>query len=237
MPIAAIIPAIIGAGGAVASSVIGGRAARNAQQQAQNDPLAIAQRQAIEQQSMYGREMGDLARQLFPKYIEGTDYLSKYWRSILDPNNANALNAIAPLVQARRGQTQALLRNLDFAPRGGGTGAAMMDIYGSESRDILNALAGERTNARTGYAQLVGDIGARGQGLYSGAAGATSNAASLLGTMADRSQAAAEAARARASGTIGSLADALSPLLYSILFKKQSGPAPPTPPPIGHMTP
>lgn len=234
MPLAAplVLASIIGAGGGIASSVIGSKAAKNAQKAAQNDPLAIAQRQAIEQQSAYGREMGDFARGLMPKYIEGTDYLSKYWRSVMGDNNAEALKAIAPIVQARKGQTQSLLRNLDFAPRGGGYGAAMTDLYSSESRDILNALSGERTNARTGYASLVGDIGSRATNLYGGAAGTTANAASLLGSMADRSQAAAEAARARASNTVGGLADALSPLIYSILFKKTGGPTAPKAPPI-----
>lgn len=220
MPLGAALPFIIGAGGGIASSVISSRAAKSAQQSAQNDPLAIAQRQAIEQQSMYGKEMGDFARVLMPKYIEGTDYLANYWRSVLDPNNSEALKAIAPTVQARRGQTQSLLRNLDFAPRGGGYGAALTDIYSSESRDILNALSGERTNARTNLAALYGDEGSRATNLFSSAAGTTSNAASLLGAMADRSQAAAEQARARAGNTVAGLADALSPLIYSILFKK-----------------
>lgn len=234
MPLAApiIIASMIGAGGGIASSVIGSKSAKNAQKAAQNDPLAIAQRQAIEQQSMYGREMGDFARTMMPKYIEGTDYLANYWRSVLDPNNQNALKAISPLVQARKGQTQGLLRNLEFAPRGGGMGERMFDLYGSESRDILNMLSGERTGARTNLAALYGDIGSRATNLYGSAAGTSANAASLLGSMADRSMAAQEAARARAGNTVAGLADALSPLIYSILFKKPSGPASPGKPPI-----
>lgn len=111
------------------------------------------------------------------------------------------------------------LRSLGFAPRGGGYGEAVSGIYDSQNRDILNALSSERTNARSSYASLVGDVGARATDLLKTGAGAAGSSASLLGSMADRSLTAQELARQRSAATTSGLADALSPLLFNMIFK------------------
>lgn len=229
-----MIAAVIGAGATLGASALSSKAQSNAQKKAEQSPLALAQKAAIDQQSAYGKTAGDAGSSLLPKYTAGVDYLSNYWKSVLSDDNSEAMKAIAPLVQARKALTGGELRSLSFAPRGGGYGEAVSGIYDSQNRDILNALSGERTNARTSYAGLVGDVGARSADLLRAGAGASGSSASLLGSMADRSLAAGASASARAGNTITGLADALSPLLFNMIFKNNSsgGPATPKPPVI-----
>lgn len=229
-----IIAAAITAGGALASGALSSHAQSSAQKKAETSPLALAQKAAIDQQSAYGKSAGDAGMALLPKYTAGVDYLSDYWKSVLSDNNSEAMKAIAPLVQARKSMTVGNLRSLSFAPRGGGYGEAVSGIYDSQNRDILNLLAGERTNARAGYAQVTGDVGARATGLIGTGAGASGSSASLLGSMADRSLNAGNAAAASSANTTAGIADALSPLIYNMIFKPgaSTGPAAPKPPVI-----
>lgn len=177
---------------------------------------------------------GDAGSALLPKYTAGVDYLSDYWKSVLSDSNSEAMKAIAPLVQARKSMTEGNLRSFNFASRGGGYGEAVSGAYDSQNRDILNLLAGERASARTGLAQLTGDVGARAAGLIGTGAGASGSSASLLGSMADRSLAAGDRAAASSANTTAGIADALSPLIYNMIFKtgNSSGPAAPKPPVI-----
>jgi hypothetical protein len=235
MPIGAVIgAAVIGAGGALGSGAISSKAQKDAQKKAETSPLALAQKAAIDQQSAYGKTAGDAGTSLLPKYTAGVDYLSNYWKSVMSDNNSEAMKAIAPLVQARKSMTSGTLRSLDFAPRGGGYGEAVSGVYDSQNRDILNLLAGERTNARSGFASLTGDVGARATNLLGTGAGAAGSSASLLGSMADRSLQAGQIAGQQSSATTAGLADALSPLIYHMIFKPGSstGPASPKPPVI-----
>lgn len=233
MPIGAMIGvAVIGAGGSIGSSALASHAQSSAQKKAEQSPLALAQKAQIDQQSAYGKSAGDAGMALLPKYTAGVDYLSDYWKSVLSDNNSEAMKAIAPLVQARKSMTAGNLRSLSFAPRGGGYGEAVSGVYDSQNRDILNLLAGERTNARTSFANLTGDVGARAAGLIGTGAGASGSSASLLGSMADRSLNAGNAAAASSANTTAGIADALSPLIYNMIFKTGStaGPAAPKPP-------
>ena len=158
--------------------------------------------------------------------------MADYWKSVLSDSNSEAMKAIAPLVQARKSMTAGNLRSFSFAPRGGGYGEAVTGAYDSQNRDILNLLAGERANARTNYAQLTGDVGARAAGLIGAGAGASGSAASLLGSMADRSLAAGDRAAASSANTTAGIADALSPLIHAMIFKPKGtlGPVAPKPP-------
>jgi len=218
-----LIAAAITAGGTLGTGALSSHAASSAQKKAETSPLALAQKAAIDKQTAYGKTAGDAGTSLLPKYTEGVDYLSNYWKSVLSDSNSEALKSIAPLVQARKSATSGELRSLNFAPRGGGYGEAIGGIYDSQNRDILNLLAGERVNARSGLAQITGDVGARAANLIGTGAGVSGNAASLLGSMADRSLNAANAASAQSSNTTAGIADALSPLIYQMIFKSGTG--------------
>jgi hypothetical protein len=214
---AAIIPAVVSAVGSVASSLIGAKSAKDAQKRAMNDPLAIAQREQITQQTQYGREMADLARKLFPKYESGINELTDFYKSVLGDDNGVALEAIAPLVRNRKMQTQAALNRADFMPRGGGRNSEIGRLYDTEASDLYDLLTTQRNTARNNYASLIGDIGARGQGLYGQASQNATNAASLLGMQADRSIQAGEAARARTGQLVQGIGQAISPLLVDLI--------------------
>lgn len=223
MPMAAILPAVISAGGGIASSLISSKSQRDAQKRAQSDPSAILQRQQIQQQTAYGAEMGDVARRLLPQYETGVKNLSDYYRQILGGDNSAAMQALSPLIRARKNATASQISNADYLPRGGGRGAEMMRVYDDEAADIFDLIAGERRNARDAYSQILGDVGSRAANYYNGAAGVSGNAASLLGTIVDRNLNAGNAAAARSGETARGLGSALGPLMVEIFRGVRGG--------------
>lgn len=232
MPFAAILPAVIGAAGSIGGAALSSRAARRAQERAENSPLALAQRAQIEQQAQYGREAGDYARRLLPRYEQGVDSLSKYYLDLLGDDNTAALKAITPLVGARKDATRAALQTASYMPRGGGRGAELGRIYDSEQTDIWNLLASSRNDARANYSALIGDVGSRGQGLLGTAAGVAGSAANGYGSLVDRSLRAGEAARASTSQMTGQLGSALAPFLLQLLTGGGGGGGGLVPPPV-----
>src|ERR1700753_1029133 len=121
MPWAAIIPAA----GSIVSSLIGSKAQKDAQKRAEQSPLALAQTNLAQQQASNASYASDVSKRLFPQYESGVADLTKYYKALTGPSNDTALQAIAPLVQARKLQTQASLRNADLLPRGGARGTEM----------------------------------------------------------------------------------------------------------------
>jgi hypothetical protein len=223
VPWAAIIPAIAGLGGSLISSKMSSSAQKKAQEQAANSPDAIAQRNLINQQAGYGKQAGDIAGRLFPTYEAGVKELGDYFKSFLGEDHDAAMRSAAPLIRLRKGQTQGLLRGQDFAPRGGGRGEGLFNLYSDEQGDIYDTVAGERSSARQGFSQLIGDVGGRAQGLLASATGATGSSASLLGTVIDRNTAVGERASDRMNAQVGDIASGLGSLLIDLLRKKGGG--------------
>jgi len=211
------LPAIIGAGGSIASSALSSRSQRQAEERARNSPEAQAQTRLLNQQATYGRQAGDVAGRLLPTYEEGVSFLSDHWRKLLGEDNAEAFKAIAPLIRARQSQTGALLRSADFMPRGGGRGETYARMYDDEGADILDMLGTERRDARSSYAQLIGDVGARGSGLLQSASGSTGAAASGFSSLLGVTSGAGAAAGQRSAQTFGNLGASLGPLFIDII--------------------
>ncbi len=210
---AVIGAALIGTGGSIASGIIGSKAQKNATKAMLESPLTQEQTRLARQQADYGKQAGDLAGRLLPQYEEGTNYLADYFKKFLGPDIGPAMEAASPLINARKRQTAGLVRSLDFAPRGGGRGESLFNLYSNESSDIFNLLNTERQNARQGYAGLIGDIGARGSGLLGAASGSSGSAASTLGLIQANAQQAGRVAGANVANTAGSIGAALGPLL------------------------
>jgi hypothetical protein len=226
MPVVPFIPLIaagVGIGGSIASSKISSNAQKNAIQAAQVDPNAVAQRQQIEQQTAYGKQMGEIAGKLEPQYESGVNYFTDYFKKLLSDDNSTALSAISPLVRARKNQTAASLKSLDFMPRGGGTNEAISKIYDNEHSDILDLLAKTRESGRGDFMSLIGDEGSRAQNYLSGAAGTAGNAASLLGTAASRNIAVGQQAAQNSSQNSYSIGQAIGPLLLEIMNMGKNG--------------
>jgi hypothetical protein len=215
------IPAIIAAGGAIGGSLLSSHARKSAEARARNSPEAQAQSQLLQQQAGYGREAGDVAGRLLPTYEQGVNYLGDYWKNILGPDNHAALQAIAPLVRARESQTAGLLKSADFLPRGGASSDTYTKLYDDQSSDILDLLGNERTNARSNYGQLIGDVGARSAGLLSSASGSASSAASGYGSLLGTISGAGERAAAGTASSIGDFGRALGPLLIELMRRSR----------------
>jgi hypothetical protein len=230
--IATIIAGGVAAGGAVVASKISSNAQKNAQKAAEQSPLALAQKAAIDQQTAYGKTAGDAGTALMPQYTQGVNYLSDYWKSVLNPDNAEALKSIAPLVQASKASTTANLAALSNTARGGGYGQAVSGIYDSQNRNILNQLAGARTDARNQYGALVSDVGNKATSLLGQASGSAGSAASALGSMNVTGLQAGQLAGQQAGNTVNGVADALAPLLKGLIFNKGTSTTSTAPPPI-----
>jgi hypothetical protein len=213
MPWAAIIPAVISAGGGIASGIIGSKAQKAAEERARNSPEAIAQREAIAQQQRYGAQAGAYGTDFLDKYKTGTNEQIGWLHKLLSDDNTEALKVIAPEVRAVKQGYSSNLRSAEFKPRGGGTGESMYNLQGQQNADILSLLQGERNTGRQNLMQLLGDVGARGQGLLGSASGSATNAASLLGTIADRNALVGQVAGQRASQTVSDAGNSLAVFL------------------------
>jgi hypothetical protein len=210
---AVIGASLIGAGGGIASGLIGAHAQSKAQKALLNSPLTQEQLALTRQQAGYGRQAGDLAGRLFPQYEEGVNYFQNYFKNFLGGDNDAAMQAAAPLLRLRKNQTQGLFRAQDFAPRGGGRGESLFNLRSNENSDIYDIISNERTNARTGYMGLVGDVGTRAQGLLGSAAGTTGAAASTLGLIQGNALQAGRDASENVGNAAGAIGSALGPLL------------------------
>lgn len=222
---------LVGLVGSLISNHLSSNAQKAAEERARNNPDAIAQRSVIEQLTRYGKEAGDEFDILNPKYLEGVNFLSDFWKKILGDDNAAALDALAPQVNARKAQTQANLRLLDFAPRGGGSNEQTANIYSTEYADILDMLANARNDSQSGFMQLTGDIGDRAGKYHETAYKSAASAASLYGRMAENAQAAGQQAGARAGQTAYAVGQSIASIL-GMLGNLKSGPAKPAPPKI-----
>lgn len=221
MPFAAVLPAIIAAGASVGGGIISSKmsasAQKKAQEAAQNSPDAVAQRNLISQQAGYGKQAGDLAGALFPTYTDGVKYLGDYFKNFLGEDSDAAMRAAAPLLRLRKNQTAGLLRAQDFAPRGGGRGESLFNLYSDEAGDTYDILANERANARAGFEGLVGDVGARASGLLGEASGAAGSGASLLGQRVNQQFSAGQTAAARSDANVRDIGSGLGSLLIDLM--------------------
>lgn len=217
MPFAAILPAIIGAGGAIGSSIIGSKAQKDAQKRAEQSPLALAQTDLAKQQTANAGYASDVSKRLFPQYESGIADLTKYYKALTGPSNEPALQAIAPLVQARKLQTQASLRNADLLPRGGARGSEYGRIYDNENTDILNTLAGARNNAWNSYGALTGNIGSTASNLLNTSGSLNNSAAGIYGLVQNQSLQAQNQAAQNTGNLLGSLGESFGPLLIELM--------------------
>lgn len=92
-----------------------------------------------------------------------------------------SMRYLGPAVTERKRQTQGLLRQADFAPRGGGRGESLFNLYSDEARDIGGLLANLRLHA-LGELPKVGDRRANlGTSLISGSSSAGAQAGGING--------------------------------------------------------
>ncbi len=138
--LAPLIPAIIGIGGGVAASVIGGRAGRS-----QRD---LATRQQ-EQQNLIQQEQLALGRRAF-------DPALNYWSSILQGGHAANL-ALGPESQAIRGGFDVAQRNIEqILPRGGERNLSLAQLEIEKGGRLGNLPTIARRQAAGNLAQLSG---------------------------------------------------------------------------------
>lgn len=176
MPLAAI-PAVIGAsiigGGA---SIAGGLLSKNKQSDAQKQQTQL-QNDLLKQQQQGAQFALGQAQSLLPQsqglYNKAIDYYSP----LLSGDRKATFEATAPERLQLGRDYNANLKALQFAPRGGGRGAAMQDVDAQQQSQIANLLFSLRPQAAQNLSAIAGQLGAEGTALYGAASG--TNASSI----------------------------------------------------------
>lgn len=226
MPLAAIIPAVIGAGATIGGVALANRSASNQQKAAleaqKTDPTNIAQQDLIKHQTEVGKWGFEQAKGLLPSAKGAIDLPFEHFKSILsgDPNEFNKV--LAGSNKAVDQQTQSAKSNiLNFAPRGAVAGKlAGLSTENAQSKQdnyfqaYLNALTGAQGSA-TQYGNLFNSVLASGQGA---AVPALSSLTSSLGFQTQRDLA-SQQLRAQALGGLGT---GIGQILTSLLLNKGS---------------
>jgi hypothetical protein len=196
MPIAAAIPAIIGAAGAIGGGLLANR------KSSQEKEALSAQSDLAKTESEAQKFGTSSAQQLLPQATASLGATERYYAPLLSGNRQSMLEAVAPEANTIISQYDTAKRAAaEFAPRGGGRTTTLAELPFSESGAITNLLNQVRPNAAGATADIGKTYGALASSLLSRNTGAAS---SLLNySLASRGQSYGMAEQM--GGSIGSL--------------------------------
>lgn len=167
---AAIIPAVIGAAGAV-----GGGLLANRKSSQEKDALA-AQSDLAKTESEATKFGTASAKQLLPQAEAGLGAANRYYAPLLSGNRQAMMEAIAPEANTIISQYDTAKRAAsEFAPRGGGRTATLAELPFAESGAITNLLNTVRPNAAGATADIGKTYGALASSLLTRNTGAASS--------------------------------------------------------------
>ena len=148
MPIAAAVPAIVGAVGSVGSALLS-RPSKTTQG-------ALGGLSDLLQTEVAGGQKGlQASGPMLRQSTNATGSVGNYLQSLLSGGRTEAMQAAAPEVNTILSQYDTAKKSLSqFAPRGGGTNAQLANLPFQESGAITNLLAGERSQAAQNLTSL-----------------------------------------------------------------------------------
>jgi len=157
-PLVPLLPSIIGAGGAVGASLLGGRAGRGERQRAERQQ---------EQQNLIQQQMLSMGRQAWTPAFD-------YWNDIMQGGHAANL-ALGPEAGAIRGGFDVAQRNIEQnLPRGGERNLSLAQLEIEKGGRLGNLPTIARRQAAGSLAQLSGipfGVGSAAGGQATGLAG------------------------------------------------------------------
>lgn len=172
MPVAlAVLPAVAGLAGSLLS-----KPKQTAQQKQQVDlqnTLLNQQAQNAQYATDQGKPLLNQSSQLYGKAID-------YYSPLLSGDRTATFNALAPERAQLNNDYNQNLKSLQFAPRGGGRGAAMQDLGAQQQAQMSNLLFQQRPQAAQALTSIGGQIGAQGANLLSAGAGANASTINSL---------------------------------------------------------
>ncbi|MBZ5513894.1 MAG: hypothetical protein LAN62_03435 [Acidobacteriia bacterium] len=169
MPIVAAIPAIIGAGGAIAGGLLsrggGGSKATEAGLTAESE-LAKTETEA----QKFGTEA---AKGLLPQAEGALGKAGQYYSGLLGGDRQKMLEAVGPEVNTILSQYDTAKRAAsEFTPRGGGRTAELAELPFKYSGEITSLLQGVRPKAAAGMERLGAEYGSLASSLLARDTGA-----------------------------------------------------------------
>ncbi len=206
-----LIPAIIGAGGAIGGGLLARSAAKKSARQL--DPLIAQQKEAA------GFALGE-AKQTLTGARETLAGPLDFWKTILGGDRQEMLSALAPEVNTIVSQYDTARRNItNLAPRGGGRSAIQAESRFEEANVIQRLLQESRRRAATEVSAIGGQLTALGAAELGAATGTTTNLINSL--LAKREQ------DIGTSSSIGAgIGDILGQIIGAILKPKPKAPTP-----------
>lgn len=137
---AALLPAIIGGGAAVGSTVLGAKLAKS-----KPSPL---EQQTLEQTQQAQQRGSELSRNLFDLGQPSTQAPMNYWASLLRGNRSGMTSALAPEVQRiGEGYKTAAQTSAALQPRGGPTPTFLAEAPYQQQRDVSTLFQQARPQA------------------------------------------------------------------------------------------
>lgn len=176
---AAIVPALIGAGGSIGGGLLGMKSASDVSDAVSNSPAARAQTSLINQLRSQGST-------LFNNALPGMQQTLGYYRTLLGGDRAARMGAVAPEAQdisaAYSGANDALQRNY---VTGGMRDQAVAENARARAGQIGRLLAGVRPQAAQALSSMTGGMVRGAEGMLapavSGGAGLVGNATTGTG--------------------------------------------------------
>jgi len=142
---------------------------------------------------------------------------ANFWKRILSGDRTAIMEMLGPEVGAIHAQSNAMKNNLaQFAPRGGGLGAAMMDIGNTDAGKIGNLISSVRPRAAEELAEIGSRQGSLGSSLVGMGTGAASSALGALGGSQGREMEQANLNQNRGDSIWGDMGGALGAILASL---------------------
>lgn len=212
------VPAVIGAGGAIGSSLIGSNAASSTYDQAQKE-LQPFRRGAMRNAD----ELSGNSRQLFGQAMPAVQQSLDYYKNLLGANGRKGLySAVAPaagtIAENYRGATSSLTKNL----RGGERDMGLAELKRQQVGDTARLVSGVQPGAAAA-------LGGMGSGLVGQAQSGFAGAGGIYGGLAGQ-PVATELGYKAGSDSAGSMGALLARLMsfYPSGGKGKSAQAPPS---------
>jgi hypothetical protein len=164
MPVAALLPTIIGAGGSALGGWLGGR------KSGEEKAALGAQTSALQSQTKIGEEAAGAGRTFTGLATPALTNALNFWQTVLGGDRTTLSSLLGPeLSRYASGQQQAMSQVSQFAPRGGGRTSTLAEMPFTTARatgDLFSTLrpqaAGQLGSLGTNVAQL--GLGAFGVG-------------------------------------------------------------------------
>lgn len=170
------MPAVAAVAVPAVASIVGGLLGKPKQSAAQKQQTQL-ENSLLTQQASNAQYATEAGKPLLGQSNDLYGQAINYYKPLLSGDRQQTFNALAPERNQLANDYNQNLKTLQFAPRGGGRGAAMQDLDAKQSSAISNLLFQMRPQAANALTGIGGQLGAEGANLLN--AGSGTNASTI----------------------------------------------------------